>query len=49
VVEGPDSGWELADEWLPGGDVFRLWTPVRPSDEVKVFIDGKLAATSLYK
>lgn len=49
IVEGGGGPWEMADQWLPGGQVFRLWTPIGPTDAVKILVDGKLTETALYK
>ncbi len=41
IVDGGARSWVLADEWLPGGDTFQRWVPLRSGEAVRLRIDGE--------
>ena len=40
LVEGGGRTWTLADEWVPGGETFQRWVPLRPGEVARLRIEG---------
>ncbi|GAB4272816.1 MAG: hypothetical protein Kow0092_28000 [Deferrisomatales bacterium] len=41
VVEGGPLPWTAADRWVGGGEVVRLWVPLRAGEHVRLRVDGE--------
>ncbi len=44
-VQRGESIWVLADQWLGGGEQFRLFVPLRPDERARVLVDGEEVET----